>query len=181
MFMKLLINIRKNTKHGRKLHNSCIGKKKMKNKGAVNGEIGHNWRLEREKMNESIKTEHIALQYKNKKKAAIFFCGILGLNKEREFIVPADMADSIFSVGRNLDVVTYSNENIRFEVFFTEEKPKILYEHICLNVENKEEIINLCRKYGAEVKDIKREGKTLLFIRDFSGYLYEIKGISRKV
>ena len=130
-------------------------------------------------MNKPIKTGHIALQYHDKKEAETFFCGVLGLNKEREFTIPADMADSIFSIDKDVDVIIYSNKNIGFEIFFTEEKPKIAYEHVCLSVENKEEIINLCRKYGVEVKNIKRGEKALLFIRDFNGYLYEIKEINR--
>ncbi len=127
-------------------------------------------------MDNPIKTDHIALQYHDKKEAETFFCGVLGLNKEREFTIPADMADSIFSINKDVDGVIYSNKNARFEIFFTEKKPKIAYEHICLNVKDKEEIINLCRKYGVEVKNIKRGEKRLLFIRDFNGYLYEIKG-----
>jgi len=128
-------------------------------------------------MNKQIKIAHIALQYHDKKEAETFFCGILGLNKEKEFTIPADMADSIFGIGKDVDVVVYSNKNARFEIFFTEERPKIVYEHICINVESREEIINLCKKYGVEINNVKKESKELLFIRDFNGYIYEIKEI----
>ena len=126
-------------------------------------------------MDKPTKIAHIALQYPDKKEAETFFCGILGLNKEREFTISAELADSIFDVNKDVDVIIYSNENASFEIFFTEEKPKVVYEHVCINVENKEELINLCRKYGVKVKNIKKEERTLLFIKDFGGYLYEIK------
>ena len=131
-------------------------------------------------MDESIKIAHIALQCKDKKKAEIFFCKILGLNKEKEFTIPADIANLIFNINKDIDVILYSNKNIRFEIFFTEKETNVTYEHICLNVENKEEIINLCSKYGVEIKNIKKENKELLFIRDFNGYIYEINETKNK-
>ncbi len=126
-------------------------------------------------MDESIKIAHIALQYKDKKKAEIFFCKILGLNKEKWFTLLAGMANLIFNINRDVDVILYSDNNVLFEIFFTEKETNVTYEHICLNVENKEEIINLCNKYGVEIKNIKKENKELLFIKDFNGYIYEIK------
>ena len=51
------------------------------------------------------------------------------------------------------------------------------YEHICIEVDNKKEFIDRCKKYGIEPLVIKKEGKDLLFVRDFSNNLYEIKEI----
>jgi len=51
------------------------------------------------------------------------------------------------------------------------------YEHICIEVEDKKEFIDRCKKYGIEPLVIKKEGKDLLFVRDFSNNLYEIKEI----
>jgi catechol 2,3-dioxygenase-like lactoylglutathione lyase family enzyme len=124
---------------------------------------------------------HIALQYRDKQDAETFFCKILGLNKEKEFTLSADLAESIFDIKRDIDVIFYSNKKIAFEIFFTEEKAHVMYEHICLTVEDRQELIGQCMKYGIKVINIKRKEKTILFVRDFNGYLYEIKETENKV
>ncbi len=130
--------------------------------------------------NKPIDMLHIALQYRDKCDAETFFCKILGLNKEKEFTLPASLADSVFSIDRDVDIIVYSNEDVRFEIFFTEENANVRYEHICIAVEDRQKLIDLCRKHGIEVIKIKREERDLLFIRDFNGYLYEIKEIEQK-
>jgi hypothetical protein len=49
------------------------------------------------------------------------------------------------------------------------------YQHICIEIENTEELIEKCKKYDLESIIIKKNEKNLLFIRDFSNNLYEIK------
>ncbi len=118
---------------------------------------------------------HIALQYPCKKDAETFFTKILGIKKEREFNVPIELANSIFSINKEVDVIVFGNEKIRFEIFIANEAKELSYEHICLEVENKKDFIKQSGKYGIEPIFIKKGDKILLFIRDFANYLYEIK------
>ena len=130
-------------------------------------------------INKPIRVSHIALQYRDKKDAETFFCRVLGLNKEKEFTLPASLGNSIFGIDKDVEIIVYSNEDIRFEIFFTEEKSHTIYDHICLALKNKQELINSCKEHGIEVKNIKNGEKTILFIKDFNGYLYEIKEMSK--
>lgn len=126
---------------------------------------------------------HIGLQYKSKKDAEIFFAKVLEIPKIKEFTISSELGETIFGIKREVEVVTFGNDRVKFEVFIAGENLSVIrragkgfsYEHICLEVSSKEEFIARCKNYGIEPKIIRKEGKDLLFITDFSGYLYEIK------
>lgn len=118
---------------------------------------------------------HIGLQYPDRTKAEIFFSKILGLSKTNSFSVSAELAESIFGIGKEIDAEVYGDDKIRFEIFYSEVRKSCGYEHICLAVPSKKEFISRCKSHGIEPISIRKDEKDLLFIRDFSGYLYEIK------
>jgi len=121
------------------------------------------------------KIYHIALSYPDEEKADVFFGKVLGLKKEKEFTLFAGLADQMFGIKQGIKVKIYSNGQVNFEVFITSKKSKIIYDHICLAISNKKEIISRCKAYGVKIINVKRNEKEFLFIKDFSGYLYEIK------
>ena len=121
------------------------------------------------------KIYHIALSYPDEEKAEIFFGKVLGLKKEKEFTLFADLAEQIFGINRKIEVKVYSNNQVNFEIFITSKKSKITYDHFCLAISSKKEIISRCKAYGVKIINVKRNEKEFLFIKDFFGYLYEIK------
>ncbi len=118
---------------------------------------------------------HIALHGANEKDTDIFFQEILGCTPKRQFVMPTDLSEKIFGVKEESIVKWYTCENIVFEIFITKKIPSVCYEHICISVKNKDDLINKCNQYGIKVMIIDGNNKKYLFIRDFSGYLYEIK------
>lgn len=118
---------------------------------------------------------HIALQYPNKEKAVTFFNKILGLEIEREFIIPSELAGSIFRINKEVKAIVFSNEKIRFEIFISNEEKKIIYEHICLNVPNINDFVIQCENNRLHPFYVKKGDREILFVRDFAKYLYEIK------
>ena len=122
-----------------------------------------------------IKTKHIALQYKDRTKAKIFFNEILGLDFNKTFTLSNELSKDIFGLDEEVTVDVYSNEDAYFEVFITKTKTKYNYEHTCIEIDNEEEFIVKCKMNGIEPIFVKKDGKTLLFIKDFSDYLFEIK------
>jgi hypothetical protein len=79
--------------------------------------------------------------------------------------------------GKNQDVIidVYGNEQACFEVFISKEQINKGYEHTCIEISDKEEFIKKCNMYGIELIFVKKGTKILLFIKDFSGNLFEIK------
>jgi catechol 2,3-dioxygenase-like lactoylglutathione lyase family enzyme len=118
---------------------------------------------------------HVALQCSDKEKAEIFFAKILGLAKVKDFTLTDDLSDSIFGIHNSVEIKVYEDGTTRFEVFIDSTGKKTGYEHTCIEVENMKELISRCNKHGIEPVLIKKEGKDLLFIRDFSDNLFEVK------
>ena len=123
----------------------------------------------------SIKTIHVALQYSDRIKAEIFFNKILGLTLNKSFSLSKNLSYDIFGLKEEVIVDVYKNEETCFEVFITKIQTDYNFEHTCIRTDNKDEFIKKCKKYGIEPIFVKKGEKTLLFIKDFSGYLFEIK------
>lgn len=118
---------------------------------------------------------HIAVQSADEKNADIFFQHILGCTVDRQFSLSADMSEKIFNIRKQCLVKTYRFGDTIFEVFITDEVAHVQYEHICLSIKDKQNFLEKCHVYGIELMSLKENGKEYLFIKDFSGYVYEIK------
>ena len=119
--------------------------------------------------------QHIALQYDNIEKADIFFTKILGLKVEKEFCLSENLSDEIFGIKENVDAKIYGNDEVKFEIFFSKQEKKNGFEHTCIKIQDKDKFIKLCRENNIEPMFVKKGEKTLLFVKDFSNNLYEIK------
>lgn len=126
-------------------------------------------------MTEKIKTIHVALQYSDRKKADIFFNKILGLKLDKSFSLSKDLSKDIFGLSEEVIVDVYKNDEACFEVFITDIQTNYSFEHTCIEIENKVEFLKRCKSYEIEPIFVKKGVKTLLFIKDFSGNLFEIK------
>lgn len=126
-------------------------------------------------MNTDTKIKHIALQFDNKKYADIFFNKILGLSLIKSFSLTKELSNEIFGLKSKVEVIQYANTNLCFEIFITENKKSICYDHVCIEIENKNDFISLCKENNIKPIYIEKDDKLLLFIKDFYGNLYEIK------
>ena len=126
-------------------------------------------------MNKETTINHVALQCSDKEKAKIFFTKILEIPKVKNFTVSEDLSEAIFGIKSGVEIDVYDNGVTRFEVFIDETSKKPSYEHTCIEVDNKEEFIVRCKTYGVGLLIVKKEGKDLLFVKDFSANLYEVK------
>ena len=119
--------------------------------------------------------QHIALQYADKKQADIFFKEILDLSLIKNFNVSKELAKKIFNISEEVEVFVYGNDNATFEIFIIEKKQLNVFNHVCIKIDDKEEFFNKCKKYKLKPYYVKKEDKKLLFLRDHSNNLYEIK------
>lgn len=126
-------------------------------------------------MNGKTSMNHVALQFSDKEKADIFFNKILEMPKVKTFTVSEELSENIFGIKKLVEVEVYDNGEARFEVFIRGTSVIHGYEHTCIETNNKKEFIARCKKYGIKPLIVKKEGKDLLFVRDFSNNLYEIK------
>ncbi len=118
---------------------------------------------------------HVAVQYDNKENADIFFNKILKIPLLKEFKISADLSKKIFDIDKETDVLIYDNKKLRFEVFLSDKKRTFYFDHICIEVDDRRKFVKDCKKYDVEINFIDRNGKKLLFVKDFAGNLYEVK------
>ena len=126
-------------------------------------------------MNEKTVLHHIALLYPDRRKAEIFFTKILKLSLKKTFTLSKELSESIFGINEEVVVDVYSNDTSYFEIFITKRLTNYTYEHISIEINNKEEFIKRCKNYDIKPIFAKKGDKTLLFIKDYAGNLFEIK------
>ena len=118
---------------------------------------------------------HVALKCNDEKEAKTFFSDVLGLPLSKKFELSGDLSKAIFGINDNVDILVYDNDETRFEVFIGDVGKKHGYEHTCIEVDDKKKFIERCKKHEIEPLTIKKEGKDLLFVRDYCGNLFEVK------
>jgi catechol 2,3-dioxygenase-like lactoylglutathione lyase family enzyme len=126
-------------------------------------------------MEERILLNHVALKCNDEEGAKTFFTDVLGLPLTKKFGISGELSEAIFGIKGNVDILVYDNNETRFEIFIGQVGKKHGYEHICIEVDDKSEFISRCRKYEIEPMTVKKEGKDLLFVKDYSGNLFEVK------
>ena len=123
-----------------------------------------------------MKLNHIALNIDNADEITDFYQNILGFHLEYQFELPATLSNSIFGIHQNTPAFLCKNEQLAFELFVLSEHTDRGLAHVCLELSDRDKLINQCVSKGYKTKDIQREKKpNLLFIWDKSGNCFEIK------
>lgn len=118
--------------------------------------------------------QHVALQCPNEPWADTFFTKILGIPKVKSTMLSAQLCAPIFQIDRSVQMLTYDNGQTRFEVFLTSEPMASSYVHVGIAVDNTTDFVARCEAEGLKPFFVQKETKQLLFVRDFSGNLFEI-------
>ena len=120
---------------------------------------------------------HVAIECSSDKRVEAFYKEILGMKKIKDFIVQRSTSQRVFHIDKEFRAMVYSRDNVTMEIFINENRviADEQIPHLCLEVEDREELIVKCEKNHLEVIKIPKENGYLLFIRDFDGNLFEIK------
>jgi len=120
--------------------------------------------------------EHIGITINEESDIQAFYKDLLGLKEINKFDLYEDLSEKIFGINNTVSVSLFSNDDLLIELFLTDKKQKAVYNHICISVKNRDNIIKKATSMGFPVTTIKRESKDyLLFIKDNSGNIFEIK------
>jgi catechol 2,3-dioxygenase-like lactoylglutathione lyase family enzyme len=120
---------------------------------------------------------HVALTCSSEKNSDRFFKNLLGLEKSEPKTLPESLAKAIFNVDAELLVINYRSQQVHFEIFISGDTKSSVKQiaHVCLEVEDLEIFLEKCRGLDVEVSRIPKGDRTLTFIRDYDGNLFEIK------
>ena len=125
-------------------------------------------------MEKETKIIHIALTYENREEADLFFNKILGLKLTKSSILSEKLTEEIFKIKKETVIDVYSNDSSYFEIFISNVKNKHIFDHICIKVDDKERFIKKCKENKIKPIYIKKGEKTLLFVKDYAGNLFEV-------
>ena len=126
-----------------------------------------------------MKIEHIAISSKSVEDCDKFFIELLGMKKERDFVVPDDLIEQFFGVRKNQRILRYENDELSVEAFLMDDDSIALdtFTHTCLLIEDREKLIKKARELNFRVIKVPRKNNTgfYLFLKDNFGNLFEIK------
>jgi catechol 2,3-dioxygenase-like lactoylglutathione lyase family enzyme len=127
-----------------------------------------------------MRLRHAGLTCSSEENSDKFYKDLLGLNKSAPKTLPVDLSLAIFNLDAELQMINYMDDNIHFEIFiagqFSASQSQI--GHLCLEVDDLDEFSAKCRSLQVAVALIPKGDKTLTFIKDFDGNLFEITSSS---
>jgi catechol 2,3-dioxygenase-like lactoylglutathione lyase family enzyme len=120
---------------------------------------------------------HAALTCSSEKNSDRFYKNLLGLEKSEPKTLARALSKAIFSIDSELEIINYMDDYVHFEIFISSHSMSSVgqIEHVCLEVDNLQDFLKKCFSLGVEVSQIPKGDRTLTFIRDFDGNLFEIK------
>jgi len=119
---------------------------------------------------------HAGLTCSTEGHADTFYRDLLGLKKSEPKFLPADLSRAIFNLDAELPILNYMDDKIHFEIFIVPQpsSSQRRIDHLCLEVDDLTGFIEKCRRMQVTVNRIPKGEKTLTFITDFDGNLFEI-------
>jgi len=124
-----------------------------------------------------MRLKHVALVCSSEKRCDTFYKNLLGLKKTGTKNIPSTLSKQIFNIDSEYKIINYANNYVHFEIFISKAKNQIWkkIEHVCLEVGNTAKFLDRCRLFGIKINQIEKGIKSLIFIRDDDGNLFEIK------
>lgn len=121
--------------------------------------------------------KHTALVCHSEDHADHFYQDLLGLEKAEPWPLPSALARAIFGVDAELTIINYTGAGMHFEIFIAAGHPgsTATIEHTCIEVGSRRDFLRTCRKLGVRINAVPKGDRTLLFVQDFDGNLFEVK------
>jgi|TARA_B100000315_G_scaffold39358_1_gene34143 catechol 2,3-dioxygenase-like lactoylglutathione lyase family enzyme len=124
-----------------------------------------------------MRLKHVALVCSSEKRCDKFYKNLLGLKKTSTKNIPSTLSKQIFNIDSEYKIINYADNAVHFEIFISRAKSQMgkRIAHTCLEVGNTKSFLDRCRSSGIKIIQIETGGKSLIFIRDDDGNLFEIK------
>ncbi len=118
---------------------------------------------------------HIALNITDRNEVRLFYRNILGFTVEYSFPIHQQTAHTIFHLPNETEATIVKKEGLTLELFLLNRQISNGFRHICLEVEQREEIVHKCLQNHYPVIRMERKKGDLLFVKDKSGNIFELK------
>ncbi len=124
-----------------------------------------------------MKLEHIALTISNIEEVKNFYVDILEMKELKNFVLKKELAQNIFNINKDTSAFFLQKDDVFLEIFVSDEKLKQGFNHICISVKDRENLVEKSETQNYKCIRIEREFSDLIFIKDKSGNVFEVKEI----
>ena len=120
---------------------------------------------------------HVALTCSSEENSDRFYKDLLGLERLEPKILPSSLSRAIFNIDNELRMINYTGKAVHFEIFIAKDSKRSAnpIAHVAIEIDDQEAFLKKCAEVDVNVSQIPRGDRTLIFIRDFDGNLFEIK------
>lgn len=121
--------------------------------------------------------QHVCLPVASERNAQTVFEEVFEWPILYRFPIDSKTLNSLFNVDHEAEAIVYDAGNVNVEVFITGEAglDANRFRHICLTVADRDTLLEKARIHGLEIRTAQRGDKTVFFLVDFDGNLYELK------
>ncbi len=118
---------------------------------------------------------HIGITINNVSEIKNFYQDVLGLEIVKQFTINEDLSNQVFHINKETEVYIMQKDDLILELFINENPDFKSYNHICINVHSRSNLIKQAKNNNYTCIIIPRETFGLVFVKDSVGNIFEIK------
>ncbi|MFC2173438.1 VOC family protein [Acidobacteriota bacterium] len=120
---------------------------------------------------------HFATTFSSEDKARSLFGDLFGLTVIKEFSVDENLCGSLFEINQPVKIILFDAGPVAVEVFVSPETAgrSGWFDHLCVQVDDRSSFVERAEGMGLEIRRYVKNGKEIVFLKDWDGNLYEIK------
>ena len=120
---------------------------------------------------------HAGLAVSSEEKADRFYADILGLEKSSPKVLEKRLSHILFGIEKELLIINYTSGDVGYEILIYPEykSPEKQIAHSCISVNGLKDIVDKCKKEGLKIIEASKGSRTVTFISDYDGNLFELK------
>lgn len=122
-----------------------------------------------------VKLKHIGINISQPEEIAGFYTDILGMSIMRSFYLSEELSSLIFNLPAPVEVFLLQKEDVVFEIFLANVQFMAGFAHVCISVENRDKVWQKAKIKNYDLLRIEREKSDLVFLKDRTGNIFEIK------
>jgi len=118
---------------------------------------------------------HIGITINDSSEIKNFYVDILGLEIIKKFILLKNISTQIFNTEKETEVTVVGKKDFMAELFIAGKNDHRNFQHVCIAVNDQKQVMQKAQKNNYPCTIIKRDTSDLVFIKDKSNNLFEIK------
>jgi len=123
----------------------------------------------------NMKLQHIGLTIPDNSEVKNFYQDLLGMIEVKNFVLNKELSYKIFNIPEDTPAFFMQKNDLFIELFISHEKLTSGFNHNCISVNDRKTLVGKAKARNYECIIIEREFSDLIFIKDKSGNIFEIK------